>query len=86
MLQICYRCYIGNSSDHSLISMTVELIETPKRGKGFWKFNNSPLTDIDYIQLVKNIITDIKVDQTIENKNQRKRSFMLAKKLKKGTH
>ena len=60
---------IGNSSDHSLISMTIELIETPKRGKGFWKFNNSLLTDIDYIQLVKNIITEIKVDQTIENKN-----------------
>ena len=60
---------IGNSSDHSLISITLDLTETQQRGKGFWKFNNSLLCDTEYIQIVKDIISEIQSDQSIENKN-----------------
>ena len=42
-------------SDHSLINITLDLIESKKEGRGFWKFNNSLLTEKDYIKLVKDI-------------------------------
>ena len=35
----------GFESDHKIIFITLDLKETCKRGKGFWKFNNSLLQD-----------------------------------------
>ena len=29
-------------------------METQKRGKGLWKFNNSLLSEIEYVLLIKN--------------------------------
>ena len=31
----------GNRSDHCIISINLLLLDTHKRGKGFWKFNNN---------------------------------------------
>ena len=42
-------------SDHSLIDMQLDLNQID-RGKGYWKFNNSLLTDPNYAKLVKEII------------------------------
>ena len=39
-------------TDHSLVSMTLALRESPERGRGTWKFNNSLLTDKDYVDRI----------------------------------
>ena len=56
-------------TDHSLISLTLSLPQTQKRGHGFWKFNNSLLKDSDYICIVKNIISYVKQENPFENKS-----------------
>jgi hypothetical protein len=40
-------------TDHSLIKLVLLLPNTPRRGKGFWKFNNSLLTDKAYTELIE---------------------------------
>ena len=42
----------GNNSDHSIISITLELLDSQKRGRGFWKFNNNLLTDQTYFKIL----------------------------------
>lgn len=44
-------------SDHSPVVLTNEF----KGGKGFWKFNNSLLTDKDYVKLIKEKICEVKL-------------------------
>ena len=34
------------TSDYGIISLVLKITETQKRGEGFWKSNNSLLTDI----------------------------------------
>ena len=46
----------GIKSDHSLISLHLNLKLTQQRGKGFWKFNCSLLKDADYVTKVKNVL------------------------------
>ena len=43
----------GYKSDHSLISLNIDLLDTHKSGKSYWKFNNSLLHDNTYVQLIK---------------------------------
>ena len=46
-------------SDQSIVIL--ELVFYPFiRGKGLWKFNNSLLIDIDYVNIVKEKIIDVK--------------------------
>ena len=59
----------GNCSDHSLITFTLDLVNTQRRGKGFWKFNNSLLKDVEYIAMIKETIGNIKTEFITENKN-----------------
>ena len=59
----------GNSSDHSIITITLDLLDTLKRGKGYWKFNNDLLNDKDYVELIKDTIQDIQENTNMENKN-----------------
>ena len=59
----------GNSSGHSLIAITLDLLNTQRRGKGFWKFNNSLLNDPVYISLIKETILNLKAEFITENKN-----------------
>jgi hypothetical protein len=46
-------------SDHSPVVLFCKLNEF-KKGKGFWKFNNSLLGDKDYVKLIKEKILDVK--------------------------
>ena len=52
-----------------LLSLELELVESHKRGKGLWKFNNDLLTDSIYVQLIKDTIGNIKDNVNFENKN-----------------
>ena len=65
----CVKIAPGKSSDHSIISLELELMESHKRGKGLWKFNNDLLTDPIYVQLIKDTIGNIKDNMNFENKN-----------------
>lgn len=47
-------------SDHSPVVLIFKTNEF-KRGKGFWKFNNSLLTDKDYVKLIKEKICEVKL-------------------------
>ena len=61
MLTYLRNCKIEPSyrSDHSMVIL--ELVFNPFiRGKGLWKFNNSLLSDIDYVNIVKDKILDVK--------------------------
>ena len=65
------NCHIkpGNKSDHSLIKISLEILNTQKRGPGYWKFNNRLLHDSKYINMVKKELKTITKDVTMENKN-----------------
>ena len=65
----CVRVAPGKSSDHSIISLELKLIESPQRGKGFWKFNNDLLNNNAYVHLIKGLIRQIKDIVNFENKN-----------------
>ena len=65
----CVKIAPGKSSDHSIISLELELVESHKRGKGLWKFNNDLLTDPIYVQLIKDTIGNTKDNVNFENKN-----------------
>ena len=55
-------------SDHSLINIEFELPGTSKGGRGYWKFNNDLLSNLDYIELFKTTINKIKSDPYITDK------------------
>ena len=65
------NCHIkpGNKSDHSLIKISLEILNTQKRGPGYWKFNNRLLHDSKYINIVKKELKTITKDVTMEDKN-----------------
>ena len=47
----------GINSDHSYVSLTIKG-EQIKRGRGYWKFNNSLLAEDDFVVGIREIITD----------------------------
>ena len=49
----------GFRSDHSATSLSLVFTNVPK-SKSYWKFNNSLLKNIDYVNEVKNIILNVK--------------------------
>ena len=51
----------GYKSDHSGIDLNIQFISN-KRGPGFWKFNASLLTEINYVHLIKNTIATANLD------------------------
>ena len=59
----------GNKSDHSLIKLSIEILNTQKRGPGYWKFNNKLLHNIEYINMIKSELKSIAEKVTMENKN-----------------
>ena len=48
----------GVFSDHALISIEIDF-RNFKRGRGYWKFNNSPLKDPEYVSVVKKSIKNV---------------------------
>ena len=59
----------GNSSDHSIISLSLNITEPEKRGKGYWEFSNNLLIDKDYVELINNKIADIKANVEMTKTN-----------------
>ena len=49
-------------SDHSIISITLNFLESQKRGKGFWKLNTKFLIEKGYIDNMKKCIEKAKSD------------------------
>ena len=54
----CYK------SDHSIIDLEI-IFEDVAHGKGLWKFNNSLLKDIDYLNCINTLIENIKLQYCI---------------------
>jgi exonuclease III len=50
----------GRRSDHSLISLKIELQNRDRRGKGFWKLNTSLLKDELYLKQMRDCISECK--------------------------
>ena len=46
---------VGYKTDHSLIDIRIALHSNP-RGPGFWKLNTSFLTEIDYVNQIREVI------------------------------
>ena len=59
----------GYQSDHSILCFQLQLLETQKRGKGTWKFNNGLLNDRKYVELMKATISTALQEVNFENKN-----------------
>ena len=49
----------GYNSDHSLVFVSFQT-DIVKRHRPLWKFNNSLLKDIDFVNIVKTVILDVK--------------------------
>ena len=45
-------------TDHSPILFSLQLKDMPTRGKGFWKFNNSLTSNDEYVEKMKNQISE----------------------------
>ena len=60
----------GNSSDHSIITISLNILDQSKRGKGYWKFNNNLLTDTTYVEIINNTLLEIKNNINMTDKNQ----------------
>ena len=58
----------GLMSDHSLVGLVLEMSGTSSRGRGYWKFNNTLLMDLDYIDLIKLTIDNIKKEANMTDK------------------
>ena len=62
----------GYRTDHNDITLQLKLTEN-NRGKGYWKFNNSSLKDIAYVNIVKQTIDKVKetykIKENITNDN-----------------
>ena len=60
----------GYRTDHSLVVMNM-IFSLQERGRGFWKFNNSPLSDPAYVKVFKDCINETvdeyKINGDIEN-------------------
>ncbi len=56
-------------TDHSMITLSIFLQKSPERGNGFWKINNSLLTDKKYIEIIENFLDNCREQyDTINNK------------------
>ena len=60
----------GFKTDHSLVQLSLIKGNQP-RGKGFWKFNSSLLSDLDYVNAIKS-----EINETIEQ-NQNLHALLL---------
>jgi len=54
----------GYRTDHSVITLTLEMTNI-KHGKGFWKFNNLHLKDLDYLRKMREKINEVKKQYSV---------------------
>ena len=57
----------GIHSDHSLLYFNINSHKTPRRGKGFWKFNSNLLHDTTYVSQLKQLINEKNIEYNIED-------------------
>ena len=57
----------GLRTDHSAISLDVDIQKDPPRGPGLWKFNNSYLDEDDYINMMNDNLTGWLCDNSISD-------------------
>jgi len=71
LMQNVKQCDIKPSikTDHSLVTLNMNLKESIKRGPGFWKFNASLLKDEVYIDHIKETISHLK-EQCVDIENK----------------
>ena len=63
------KIYPGLKSDHSVVSLIMNIAGSTERGRGFFKFNNSLLQDKSYVDLIKDTIQTFHADNIkMENK------------------
>ena len=55
-------------SDHSPVILDIDFSKF-KRGRGFWKFNNSLIKDTEYVKVVKECIKDVVTENAIVNRD-----------------
>ena len=59
----------GILSDHSLLTLNIEILDCINRGKGYWKFNNDLLQDKNYVNMIKSTINDVCKKTKMSDKN-----------------
>ena len=59
----------GFKSDHSIVKLKVQFLNSQKRGMSYWKFNNKLLNDKTYINLIKEELQNISSCDYFKNKN-----------------
>ena len=55
-----------SGSDHKAVTVTIRTTNFI-RGPGIWRFNNSLLKDLDYIEMINTLIEKFKTDQSIKD-------------------
>ena len=61
----------GLLSEHSILILSLNLLQTQRRGRGTWKFNNTLLKDFEYIALIKKTIQQVQEHSVSMNKSTR---------------
>ena len=56
-------------TDHSLVSLSLTIPNVEMRGKGYWKFNNNLLKDINYTNTIKRVIQDVVTESPLNNES-----------------
>ena len=67
------KCLIqpGLLSDHSILLLSLNLLQIQRRGRGTWKFNNNLLKDLEYIELIKKAIQQVQEHSDFLHKSTR---------------
>ena len=60
MFFFLHECEIipGYRSDHSGVLLNLQINFDTEKGRGYWKFNNTLLKDIEYVNKVKKVINE----------------------------
>ena len=56
----------GLKSDHSLVALSLKIRDSQIKGRGFFKFNSSLLKDKTYVDKLKDIISNFKIEHSLE--------------------
>ena len=59
----------GYRSDHSMVTLATKGAKL-ENAKPIWKFNNSLLSDREYVNIVKSVISQVKEQYRIEDENE----------------
>ena len=52
----------GIQSDHSVTTLSTKSIEQQQRGRGYWKLNNSLLSDVKYVTMIEEVVQQSMAD------------------------